>query len=229
MYSLYSILLAVALVISAPWWLLEMLRHGKYRIGWRERLGSVPDRLFNQEAVNTIWIHAVSVGEVLAISRVVEELKAQLPGWRIVVSTTTDTGQKLARERFGENNVFYVPLDLPFAVRAYLQALRPEAAGAGRKRILAEPAALGATLRRSRCRGKCPSLRPFAARLFAIQKTPAPVLQNVQLFLAQSEEDARRLVQIGAPADRVHVSGNLKFEVKPSVGFRPRCAIHRRA
>ena len=66
------------------------------------------------------------MGEVLASSRVVEELKAQLPGWRIVVSTTTDTGQKLARERFGEDNVFYFPLDLPFAVRAYLQALRPK-------------------------------------------------------------------------------------------------------
>src|SRR5271157_4956013 len=103
-----------------------MLRHGKYRTGLSERLGTVPDRLFNQVAVNTIWIHAVSVGEVLAISRVVEELKAELPGWRLVVSTTTDTGQKLARERFGENNVFYLPLDLPFAVRAYLQALRPK-------------------------------------------------------------------------------------------------------
>ena len=87
--------------------------------------GKVPDRLRNQAAANTIWIHAVSVGEVLAISRVIDELKSQLPAWRIVVSTTTDTGQKLARERFGEDNVFYFPVDLPFAVRAYLQALVP--------------------------------------------------------------------------------------------------------
>ncbi len=137
MYSLYSLLLLLALIVSVPWWLLEMLRHGKYRAGLSERLGTVPDRLFNRVAVNTIWIHAVSVGEVLAISRVVDELKAQLPGWRIVVSTTTDTGQKLARERFGENNVFYVPVDLPFAVRAYLQALRPKLLVLGRERVLA--------------------------------------------------------------------------------------------
>src|SRR5512146_2957326 len=103
-----------------------MLRHGKYRTGWSERLGAVPDRLFNKVAENTIWIHAVSVGEVLAIGRVAEELTTRLPGWRIVVSTTTDTGQKLARQRFGENNVFYPPLDLPWAVRAYVEALRPK-------------------------------------------------------------------------------------------------------
>ena len=136
-YSLYSMLLFLALIVSTPWWLLQMLRHGKYRTGWSERLGTVPDRLFNQVAENTIWIHAVSVGEVLAISRIVEELKSQLPGWRIVVSTTTDTGQKLARDRFGENNVFYLPLDLPIW-RARLPAgLASEAAGDGGERVLA--------------------------------------------------------------------------------------------
>jgi len=114
-YSLYSLLLFLALIVSTPWWLLQMLRHGKYRTGWGERLGRVPQRLLRDAGRPTIWIHAVSVGEVLAISRVVEELEAHLPGWRIVVSTTTDTGQKLARQRFGENNVFYLPLDLPFA------------------------------------------------------------------------------------------------------------------
>ena len=75
MYSLYSILLFVALVVSAPWWVREMLRHGKYRTGLGERLGRVPERVSNQVATNTIWVHAVSVGEVLAISRVIDELK----------------------------------------------------------------------------------------------------------------------------------------------------------
>ena len=214
-YSLYSILLAIALVLSVPWWLLEMLRHGKYRTGWRERLGSVPDRLFNRVAVNTIWIHAVSVGEVLAISRVVEELKKYLPGWRIVVSTTTDTGQKLARERFGENNVFYVPLDLPFAVRAYLQALRPKLL------LLAESEFWPNLLHWSRRYGAAVAVVNARVsdrslpRYLRFRKSLPKVLQNVQLFLAQSEEDARRLIQMGAESERVHVSGNLKFEVKP--------------
>ena len=125
MYLLYNVLFALALIVSMPWWLLQMLRHGKYRTGWSERLGAVPDRLLQGEG-ETIWIHAVSVGEVLAISRVVEELKAQLSGWRIVVSTTTDTGQRLARQRFGEDNVFYLPLDLSFAVQRFFRALRPK-------------------------------------------------------------------------------------------------------
>jgi 3-deoxy-D-manno-octulosonic-acid transferase len=214
-YSLYSLLLLLALIVSAPWWLLEMLRHGKYRAGLSERLGTVPDRLFNQVAVDTIWIHAVSVGEVLAISRVVDELKAQLAGWRIVVSTTTDTGQKLARERFGENNVFYVPVDLPHAVRAYLQALRPKLL------ILAESEFWPNLLHLARLSGAAVAVvnarvsdRSLPGYL-RFRKPLRRIMQNVQLFLAQSEEDARRLIQIGAPAARVHVSGNLKFEVKP--------------
>ena len=216
-YFLYSILLLFALLVSAPWWLLEMLRHGKYRAGLGERLGKVPDRLVNQVAAKTIWIHAVSVGEVLAISRVIAELKTQLPAWRIVVSTTTDTGQKLARERFGENNVFYFPVDLPFAVRAYLQALRPKLL------VLAESEFWPNLLRWARLSGAAVAVvnarvsdRSLPGYL-RIRKLLRRVMQNVQLFLAQSEEDARRLIQMGALAERVQVSGNLKFEVKPPV------------
>jgi 3-deoxy-D-manno-octulosonic-acid transferase len=216
-YFLYSILLLFALLVSAPWWLLEMLRHGKYRAGLGERLGKVPDRLVNQVAAKTIWIHAVSVGEVLAISRVIDELRSQLPGWRVVVSTTTDTGQKLARERFGENNVFYFPVDLPFAVRAYLQALRPKLL------VLAESEFWPNLLRWARLSGAAVAVvnarvsdRSLPGYL-RIRKLLRRVMQNVQLFLAQSEEDARRLIQMGALAERVQVSGNLKFEVKPPV------------
>jgi 3-deoxy-D-manno-octulosonic-acid transferase len=214
-YSLYSILLLLALVVSAPWWLLEMLRHGKYRAGLGERLGKVPDRLRHPAAANTIWIHAVSVGEVLAISRVIGELRSELPAWRIVVSTTTDTGQKLARERFGENNVFYFPVDLPFAVRAYLQALGPKLL------VLAESEFWPNLLHWARLSGAAVAVVNARVsdrslpRYLRFQELLRPVMQNVQLFLAQSEEDARRLVQMGAPAERVQASGNLKFEVKP--------------
>lgn len=214
-YFLYSLVLVLALVLSAPWWLLEMLRHGKYRVGWRERLGIVPDRLLNPVAADTIWIHAVSVGEVLAISRLVGELKTRLPGWRFVVSTTTDTGQKLARERFGDGNVFYFPLDLSFAVRAYLQLLRPKLL------ILAESEFWPNLLHQARNSGA--SIAVVNARVsdrslpryLRFRKLLSGVMRNVDVFLAQSEEDMRRLVQIGVPADQVHVGGNLKFDVKP--------------
>src|SRR5215467_8737997 len=115
MYLFYSALLAAAMVLAIPFWLWQILRFGKYRTGLGERWGKVPQRILGQSIQPTIWVHAVSVGEVLAVAGLVEKLRLQFPGDRIVVSTTTDTGQKLARQKFGEQNVFYFPLDFAFA------------------------------------------------------------------------------------------------------------------
>jgi 3-deoxy-D-manno-octulosonic-acid transferase len=214
-YWLYSVLLMVTLVLSAPWWLWQMLRHGKYRSGWGERLGSVPRRLRAHAGVSTIWIHAVSVGEVLAVTQLVAELKAQVRDFRIVVSTTTDTGQKLARQKFGEDNVFRAPLDLPWAVQSFLDALRP------RMLVLAESEFWPNLLHNAHRSGAAVAVvnaRVSDRSLPRYQRFRglfARVLADVNLLLAQSEEDARRLVAIGAPAERVHVGGNLKFDVKP--------------
>src|SRR5216684_4181410 len=102
MYLLYSALLAVVLVLGTPYWLFQMLRHGKYRRGLLQRFGRVPERKRDSNSRKpSIWIHAVSVGEVLAVSELVPALRAQFPGHRVVISTTTDTGQKLAAARFG--------------------------------------------------------------------------------------------------------------------------------
>src|SRR5258707_4825797 len=114
-YLLYSLLLGAGMLLSAPYWAFQMLRHGKYRKGLSERFGHVPSRLgaggSAAQAQPVIWVHAVSVGEVLAICGLVEELRRRFPEHRIVLSTTTDSGQALARERFGEKNVFYFPMD----------------------------------------------------------------------------------------------------------------------
>src|SRR5579871_2823089 len=123
----YNLALFAALVAGAPWWLWRMATTRKYREGLAQRLGTVPDRL---KAVGlgdkpVIWLHAVSVGEVLAVSRLVQELEDAFTTYRIFISTTTLTGQALARERFGADRVFYCPLDLPWAIRAYLNALQP--------------------------------------------------------------------------------------------------------
>ena len=109
MYFLYSALLAAGLLVSLPYWMLTR-RHGKYREGLGERLGRVPSRLQPQPDP-AIWVHAVSVGEVLAVSALVKELRRSFPQYRVVVSTTTATGQKLAKQHFGEDSVFYFPLD----------------------------------------------------------------------------------------------------------------------
>src|SRR5438874_8176471 len=125
MYLIYSALLTVGLLAATPYWLLEMLRHGKYQKGLAQRLGRVPRSVRNPQG-RSIWVHAVSVGEVLAVSELIGKLRVEFPQHRIVVSTTTDTGQALASRRFGAESVFYFPLDFAFAMRRYFAASRPD-------------------------------------------------------------------------------------------------------
>jgi 3-deoxy-D-manno-octulosonic-acid transferase len=214
-FILYSALMALGLLLTSPYWLIQMLRLGKYRAGLGERLGRVPQRILGAKGRQTIWIHAVSVGEVLAISGLVTRLREAMPEFRVVVSTTTHTGQKLARERFGEENVFYFPLDFGFCIRPYVKALRPALV------VVAETEFWPNFLRVVRSSGARVAVvnarisdRSFP-RYRAWRGLLCRVLRFVDLFLAQSEEDARRLREIGAAGERVRVSGNLKFDVKP--------------
>jgi 3-deoxy-D-manno-octulosonic-acid transferase len=212
MYWLYSALLAAGLLLSLPYWLLESARHGKYRAGLAERFGKVPRRLSCGLHLPAIWVHAVSVGEVIAVTGLIFELRGRFPQHRIVVSTTTATGQKIARERFGEDSVFYFPLDLPFAIRPYLRELRPELI------VLAETEFWPNFLRLAHLSGA--KIAVVNARISdrslpgykRFRGTMTSILRDVDLFLAQTDEDARRLEAIGAPRDRIEISGNLKFD-----------------
>ncbi len=202
------------MLVSLPYWLLQMARHNKYSKGLAERLGRLPSRLqLPKEQEPVIWVHAVSVGEVLAVAGLVEELQRRFPQNRIFISTTTDTGQALARKRFGEASVFYFPMDFAFAIRPYLQALRP------RMVVIAETEFWPNFLRLAHASGariavvnarisdrSWPSYRRFRGLLRRL-------LANVELFLAQTPEDAARLRDIGATPERVRVTGNLKFDV----------------
>jgi 3-deoxy-D-manno-octulosonic-acid transferase len=214
-YFFYSLALALGMLLSLPYWLYQMLRRGKYRSGFFERMGKVPARLNLEPArgQRILWVHAVSVGEVLAVSGLVEELKRALPEHRIVISTTTDTGQELARRRFGAENVLYFPLDFAFAIRPYLQALQPELV------VLAETEFWPNFLRLTHASGariavvnarisdrSWPNYRRFR---WALRR----MLAHVDLFLAQTDEDRARLQSIGADATRVQVVGNLKFDL----------------
>ena len=211
---LYSAGLAAVLVLSSPFWLWKMLRRGKYREGLRERLGDVPERLgLNKPtAAGCIWVHAVSVGELLAVSRLVGQLKERWPQRRIIISTSTATGQQLARERFGSDNVFFFPLDLNSALRPYFEQLGPWLI------ILAETEIWPNFLRLARqCGAKIAvvnarlSDRSYPRYKF-FRRLLQPVLRNIDLFLAQSAEDGRRLVAVGVVPENVQVSGNLKYD-----------------
>ncbi len=214
----YNVALLAALVIGAPWWLWRMATTYKYREGLLERLGRVPRRLGSLFAPAgerpLIWIHAVSVGEVLAVTRLVATLERALPDDQLLISTTTRTGHALARERFGSNRVFYCPLDLPWAVSAYLRRLKPSLL------ILVEtefwPNLLSGCFRRgipvavvnARISNRS---WPRYQRLGRLWR---PLLSRLSRVLAQSATDAERLRALGCLPDRVSVAGNLKFDVR---------------
>jgi len=210
----YNLALLTALVAGTPWWLWKMATTHKYREGLGERLGRVRVR---PDGRPTIWLHAVSVGEVLAVSRLVSELDLALPEFHLLISTTTKTGQDLARSRFGAERVFYCPLDLPWATRAYLEALKP------RMLILAEtefwPNLLNECFRRG---------IPVAVvnarisdrswpRYESTRGLWWPFLSRLARVLAQTETDADRLRALGCAAGSISVSGNLKFDVRAAV------------
>jgi 3-deoxy-D-manno-octulosonic-acid transferase len=213
MYLIYSVLLALALLFSLPYWLWRMFHDHKYRAGLRERLGRIPRRLRPPVGRNSIWVHAVSVGEVLAVSRLIGELQKSYPQHRVFVSTTTDTGYRLAGQRFGQENVFYFPLDLPFAIRPYFNLLEPCLV------IIAETEFWPNFLRIARQSGARIAvvnarISDRSRRGYSLARSlMARILANVSVFLAQTETDRARLGDIGAPPDRVQVSGNLKFDV----------------
>ena len=209
----YNLALLVVLMLGLPFWLWRIATTRKYREGIFSRLGAVPAGL-KEHGKPVIWLHAVSVGEVLAVSRLVSELEAAMPGYRLLISTTTRTGQELARQRFGAERVFYCPLDLPWAVRSYLDTINPKML------ILAEtefwPNLLNGCFQRG---------IPIAVvnarisdrswpRYKALRRLWAPFLSQLSLVLAQSNLDADRLKAIGCAPECVSVAGNLKFDVR---------------
>lgn len=211
----YSLALYLALLVSSPLWLFRILTTQKYRQGLPERLGRLHHRVLDAaKRPSVIWVHAVSVGEVLAASRLIDELQKAAPEYRVLISTTTRTGQELARAKFGEERVFYFPLDFGFVIRRYLDALRPALV------VLMETEFWPNFLGTCRERGI-----PVAVVNARISDRSYPrylrlgvfwrrILPALTLALAQTEEDRSRLVAIGVPAERVSVTGNLKFDVR---------------
>jgi len=211
-YFLRSILLAIGLPLVALYYLARGRRIAQHWHSLRERLGNIPEKL-HQPGRGAIWIHAVSVGEALAVAPLVPLLRERLPGRKVFVSTTTDTGQELAAAQISCDGTFYFPLDFAFSCRRALRAIQPEIV------IIAETEFWPRFLREAKRFGARVALvngrisdRSFGRYRF-FRNSMRTVLAHVDCFLMQTEEDARRMREIGALAERVVVAGNLKYDL----------------
>ena len=209
MYRIYTWALRLGLTVITPYYLLGSRR---YWPTLSDRLG----RLKLPQLDGTIWIHAVSVGEVKAVEKLISRIREQFPGRPLVVSTTTPTGQQLARDRRDLiDHSFYFPLDLPGAISRTLDRVRPQLV------IIAETEIWPNFLRICRQRnvpvmminGRISDKSlPGYARL---RRWLRPVLDNYLVLGMQSEQDRDRIESIGAKAERVAVFGNLKYDITP--------------
>jgi 3-deoxy-D-manno-octulosonic-acid transferase len=211
-YVFYSVLIVTFFLVMSPYLAWQALRYRKYIGSLRQRLGYLPIS-FNLDGEQSIWIHAVSVGEVLTARALLPQLRARYPRYRLFLSTTTMTGQQVARNNLQYvDEVFYFPFDLTFVVNRTLRLVKPKlfimmeteiwpnllraCHRAGIKTVLVN----GRISSRSYPRYRL--ARPFFAR----------VLAQVDRFCMQSEESARRIIDMGAEPDRVVVTGSLKFD-----------------
>lgn len=208
--AVYTAFLAAGIVILAPVFLYRALRHKKYIGSLNERFGYPRVRPSDRP---TLWIHAVSVGEVIAVESFVRAIAAEMYGWRVVLSTTTATGQQVARERFPELEVFYFPLDLPGPVSRTMSRVRPKALCLVETEIW--PNVLAHCRRRripvAVVNGRLSdnSYRGYSRVRFLLRG----VLANVSRFLMQTPTDAERIRSLGADASKVMVAGNMKYDV----------------
>jgi 3-deoxy-D-manno-octulosonic-acid transferase len=211
MYLVYSLLLVLTALVGAPWLLWQAVRHRKYVGSLRERLGALPVSL-NLDGEPSIWVHAVSVGEVLAARPLLDSLKSRYPGLQLFVSTTTIAGQQMARGMREADGVFYFPFDFAFVVRRVLDVVRP------RLFVMVESEIWPNLLRECRRRGVKTAIvnGRISARSYPRYRLARPffrrVLAAVDRCCMQSEESARRVVAIGADPARVIVTGSLKFD-----------------
>jgi 3-deoxy-D-manno-octulosonic-acid transferase len=211
-YVLYTFFLCVALALYCPYYAVRMKILRRERLYLKERLGFDP--ISRDPARPGIWIHAVSVGEVLSVQNFVERLRARHPEWDIFVSTHTNSGMRIAREKLvSADKIFFVPLDIPWVVRRIFRAVDP------RVLVLAESEFWPNLLREAARRGtrvlvvngrisknshkNYSKIRPLIRKIF----------RNVDRFLVQTDLDRIRLEELGVPGDKIGVAGNLKSEV----------------
>jgi 3-deoxy-D-manno-octulosonic-acid transferase len=221
-YLLYDIVQFILLPLIVPYQLYRSLKRGKGLKGFGERFGLVrPGSSSEPDGCETIWVHAVSVGETIAVRPLLAELKILYPRKRILLSTVTETGRAVSEKIEEIDRRVYFPFDFsPFVKRAF-NAVRPSIV------IFVETEIWPNFLRQARQRGVPVVLtngrisdRSFGGYL-KLRWFFRPVLANIAAFCMQTSEDSRRITAIGADPDRVNVTGNLKYDIPvdlPSTG-----------
>ncbi len=221
MYVVYSVLIVTFFLVMSPYLAWQAVRYRKYIGSLRQRFGYLPIS-FNLDAEESIWIHAVSVGEVLTARALLPELRERYPRYRLHLSTTTMTGQQIARNSLQYvDEVFYFPFDLRFIVNRTLRLVKPKLF------VMMETEIWPNLLRACRQAGVRTALvnGRISSRSYPRYRLARPffrrVLANVDRFCMQSEESARRIIDMGADPERVVVTGSLKFDSLDLSGTAP--------
>jgi len=192
------------------------MRYSPYLQRWRERFGFVE----KASGKDVIWVHAVSVGEVRTVARLVDFLKSEFPDKSILITTMTPTGSEQVRQLHGDSVLHcYAPYDLPGSVRRFLDRTKPELAFVIETEFwpnilrLCEERDIPTLLLNVRVSPR--SFRGYSKFPNFIRH----MLERPTIIAAQSEQDARRLLTLNAPKEKVTVTGNLKFDVEPPAGL----------
>jgi len=213
-YLLYDLVLLLSSLGLVPYYLIRGVRYGKSRHGIRERLGYLrPEQMASLQGCETIWIHAVSVGETRAAIPLIKGLRRQYPDACLVLSNVTETGRAIARDIPEIDLCVFLPFDLRWAVRRSLRLVDPAL-------ILIVETEIWPNFVRIAHERKIPVLlvngrfsdRSFP-RYFRIRRLLKPLLRMISFFCMQTAQDGRRARRIGAPPERVLVTGNLKFDI----------------
>jgi 3-deoxy-D-manno-octulosonic-acid transferase len=193
-----------------------------YRVRWGERLGFVATTHVKLFPVKPrLWIHAVSVGEVIAATPLIRAWKVQRPDWAVLVTTTTPTGSRQLRRAFGETiEHVYLPYDLPGAVRRFFKRTQPTRGVIMETELwpnlFAEARQRGIPLILANARLSERSLRGYAK----VRGLVAETLACVSLIAARDAQDVARFITLGASQDKVEALGNLKFDLEIALETR---------
>lgn len=212
MYLLYGLLLWIAAPLVAIYLAIRSLRNPGYSPTLRERFGSLP-----AAPKGGVWLHAISVGEVISAVGLIRRWKVDYPDMPVCVSVGTLAGRKLADERLKgvADAVFYAPLDFGWIVRRFLQALRPRLVVVMETEIWpnlwreSKRAGAGLVVVNGRISEKAfPKYRRLRPFFRAVLRWPDRILVQTDLY-------RDRYLALGAPAHRVEVAGNLKYDFRP--------------